>query len=55
MATNRALAATGFETRTTRKLQTRIIPFIFALMVIFLGRINIGFAALTKGDFLAGP
>jgi MFS transporter, ACS family, tartrate transporter len=54
MATNSALAPTDIETRTLRKVQTRIIPFIFVLMVIsFLDRINIGFAALTMSRELA--
>jgi MFS transporter, ACS family, tartrate transporter len=54
MATNPALAPTEIETRTIRKLQNRIIPFIFVLMVIaFLDRINIGFAALTMNKDLA--
>ena len=50
------LAATDapLETRATRKLWIRIIPFIFVLMVIaFLDRINIGFAALTMNKDLA--
>ena len=42
------------ETRTIRKLQSRIIPFVFVLFVIsFLDRINIGFAALTMNRELA--
>jgi len=41
MATSPALAPTDIETWTIRKLRTRIIPFIFVLMVIaFLDRIN---------------
>lgn len=45
---------TAVETRTIRKLQTRIIPFVFVLFVIsFLDRINIGFAALTMNRELA--
>ena len=44
----------AIETRTIRKLQTRIIPFVFVLFVIsFLDRINIGFAALTMNRELA--
>jgi ACS family tartrate transporter-like MFS transporter len=40
--------------RTIRKVQIRIIPFIFLLFVVaFLGRINIGFAALTMNKELA--
>jgi MFS transporter, ACS family, tartrate transporter len=43
-----ALPRTDIEAGTIRKLQARIIPFIFVLYVIaFLDRINIGFAALT--------
>jgi MFS transporter, ACS family, tartrate transporter len=54
MATGPALAPTDIETRTIRKVRTRIIPFIFVLMVIaFLDRINIGFAALTMNRELA--
>jgi len=54
MATSPALAPTDIETWTIRKLRTRIIPFIFVLMVIaFLDRINIGFAALTMNRELA--
>src|SRR5215468_6113960 len=53
------LAAPGFatveiEARTLRKLQTRIIPFVFVLFVIaILDRNNIGFAALTMNKELA--
>jgi hypothetical protein len=54
MATSPALAPTDIATRTIRKLRTRIIPFIFVLMVIaFLDRINFGFAALTMNRELA--
>jgi ACS family tartrate transporter-like MFS transporter len=54
LATNSALAPTDIETRTIRKVRTRIIPLIFVLMVIsFLDRINIGFAALTMNRELA--
>ena len=43
------LAVSGsLETQTIRKLQTRIIPFVFILFIIAaLDRNNIGFAALT--------
>ncbi len=42
------------ETRTIRKLRTRIIPFVFVLFVIaVLDRNNIGFAALTMNKELA--
>jgi ACS family tartrate transporter-like MFS transporter len=36
------------ETRTTRKLQARILPFVILLyFVSFLDRVNVGFAALS--------
>jgi ACS family tartrate transporter-like MFS transporter len=42
------------ETRTIRKMQIRILPFIFLLYVVaYLDRINIGFAALTMNKELA--
>ena len=42
------------EGSAIRKLQTRIIPFVFILFVIaFIDRINIGFAALTMNRELA--
>src|SRR5260370_40929879 len=42
------------ESRTIRKLRTRIIPCIFILYVIaFIDRSNIGFAALTMNKELA--
>jgi ACS family tartrate transporter-like MFS transporter len=42
------------EAKTIRKVQTRIIPFIFLLYIVgFLDRINIGFAALTMNKELA--
>lgn len=54
MAATPAFAQIAIETRTIRKLRTRIIPFIFILFVIaFLDRINIGFAALTMNRELA--
>jgi ACS family tartrate transporter-like MFS transporter len=54
MMTTPALAPTDIEARTIRKVRTRIIPFVFVLMVIaFLDRINIGFAALTMNKELA--
>ncbi len=54
MGTSPAMVLADIETRTIRKLRTRIIPFIFVLMVIaFLDRINIGFAALTMNKELA--
>jgi len=54
MGTSAAVFPTDIETQTIHKLQTRIIPFVFVLMVIaFLDRINIGFAALTMNKELA--
>jgi MFS transporter, ACS family, tartrate transporter len=48
------VARIALEARTIRKVQSRIIPFIFVVMVIaFLDRINIGFAALTMNKELA--
>jgi ACS family tartrate transporter-like MFS transporter len=39
---------------TTRKLQIRLLPFVFVLYVIaFIDRINLGFAALTMNRELA--
>src|SRR5215469_3223793 len=39
---------------TTRKVRTRILPFVFALFVInYIDRVNIGFAALTMNKELA--
>ena len=44
----------SIESRTIRKLQIRIIPFLFLLYVVaYLDRINIGFAALTMNQELA--
>jgi sugar phosphate permease len=44
----------SIETKTVRKVQIRIIPFIFLLYIVaFLDRINIGFAALTMNKELA--
>src|SRR6266700_3959336 len=46
--------AASVEIRTIRKLQVRLIPFLFALYVIaFVDRINLGFAALTMNRELA--
>ncbi len=42
------------ETATVRKLQIRLLPFLFVLFVIaFIDRINLGFAALTMNRELA--
>ena len=46
-------AASAIETRVIRKLQLRLIPFLFLLYVIaMVDRINIGFAALTMNKEL---
>ena len=46
--------ATSIEARTIRKLQIRILPYVFLLFVIAqLDRNNIGFAALTMNKELA--
>src|SRR2546425_7001475 len=48
------LDACTLESRTVRKLQIRLLPFLFLLYVIaFIDRINIGFAALTMNKELA--
>jgi len=42
------------ENLTIRKIQIRLLPFLFVLYVIaFVDRINIGFAALTMNKELA--
>ncbi|HWZ82271.1 MAG TPA: MFS transporter [Terriglobales bacterium] len=44
----------SIENRTIRKLQIRLLPFLFILYVVaFVDRINIGFAALTMNKELA--
>lgn len=44
----------AIESRIIRKLQLRLLPFLFLLYVIsFVDRINIGFAALTMNKELA--
>src|SRR5262245_64846784 len=49
-----ALAPLEIEARTTRKVSTRIIPFVLALFVInYIDRVNISFAALTMNKELA--
>jgi MFS transporter, ACS family, tartrate transporter len=51
---SRAVASISIETKTIRKVQIRIMPFIFLLYVVaFLDRVNIGFAALTMNKELA--
>src|SRR5215468_73906 len=52
MATT-ANAAGNFESELIRKLQWRLIPYLFLLYVIsFIDRVNIGFAALTMNKEL---
>ena len=42
------------ETATVRKIQIRLLPFLFAVYVVaFIDRINLGFAALTMNRELA--
>ena len=42
------------EVQVVRKLQFRLLPFLFALYVVaFVDRINLGFAALTMNPELA--
>ena len=54
MSTQAAVARENLETRTIRKLQKRILPYIFLLYIVaFLDRINISFAALTMNKELA--
>ncbi|HWZ97659.1 MAG TPA: MFS transporter [Candidatus Dormibacteraeota bacterium] len=49
-----ANAAPNLEVKIIRKLQWRLIPFLFLLYVIsFIDRVNIGFAALTMNKELA--
>ncbi len=50
---NTIVADTALGARTIRKMQWRILPFIFLLYVVaYLDRINIGFAALTMNKNL---
>src|SRR5579864_9178835 len=49
-----ATTGAAIEARTIRKLQIRLLPFLFALYVVaFIDRINLGFAALTMNRELA--
>jgi len=49
-----AVASISIGTKTIRKVQIRILPFIFSLYIVaYLDRINIGFAALTMNKELA--
>ncbi len=53
MANEAGIAPLPDEARTIRKLQMRLIPFLFLLYVVaFVDRINIGFAALTMNKEL---
>jgi len=48
------LADNALGARTIRKMQWRILPFLFLLYVVaYLDRFNIGFAALTMNKDLA--
>ena len=48
MGNDTSAAANSIEARTIRKLQIRLIPFLFLLYVVaYVDRINIGFAALA--------
>jgi MFS transporter, ACS family, tartrate transporter len=52
--TTEANAAGNVESKIIKKLQWRLIPFLFLLYVIsFIDRVNIGFAALTMNKELA--
>src|SRR5215472_7708290 len=54
MAATPSLPALEIEARTTRKVRMRIIPFVLVLLVInYVDRVNIGFAALTMNKELA--
>src|SRR5262245_12677506 len=54
MGAHAAVAGESLEARTIRKLQRRILPYLFLLYIVaFLDRINIGFAALTMNKDLA--
>jgi ACS family tartrate transporter-like MFS transporter len=54
VGTETAPRAMSIETRTIRKLRTRILPCIFLLFVVaYIDRVNIGFAALTMNRELA--
>jgi ACS family tartrate transporter-like MFS transporter len=50
---NTRAANPSVEARVTRKLQTRILPFVMLLyLVSFLDRVNVGFAAFTMNRAL---
>jgi len=47
------LATKSFESNTVRKIQKRLLPFLFiCYMVANLDRINVGFASLTMNKAL---
>src|SRR5215475_10784097 len=53
MASHPVIPSISRETKTVRKMQIRILPYLFLLYVIaYLDRINIGFAALTMNKEL---
>jgi MFS transporter, ACS family, tartrate transporter len=53
LANGTSAAVKSIETRTIRKLQIRLIPYLFLLYVVaMVDRINIGFAALTMNKDL---
>jgi ACS family tartrate transporter-like MFS transporter len=53
LANGTSAATKPIETRTIRKVQIRLIPFLFVLYVVaMVDRINIGFAALTMNKDL---
>jgi MFS transporter, ACS family, tartrate transporter len=48
------MSVNPIERATIRKLQIRLLPFLFVLFVVaFIDRINLGFAALTMNRELA--
>lgn len=54
MGSEKDIVAKSNEAKIVRKLQIRILPFLFLLYVVaFLDRINIGFAALAMNKELA--
>jgi ACS family tartrate transporter-like MFS transporter len=54
MATSPSIVSSLNETAIVRKLQVRLLPFLFVLYVLaFIDRINLGFAALTMNRELA--
>jgi len=54
MVSGPTIVSISTGTKTIRKMQMRILPYLFLLYVIsYLDRINIGFAALTMNKDLA--